>query len=608
VINTSAKVCAAIILLACCHCAFALNPALEVSQYAHKSWPIGEGFLKGRVISIAQTPDGYLWLGTEFGLVRFDGVRTADWKPPPGRHLPSDSIRSLLAARDGSLWIGTDKGLASWKDGKLTSYAELAGVIISLRGLFEDREGSIWVGGEAPSKGKLCAIRNGIVQCDEADGRLGAAVSDIYEDKQGILWAGAENGLWRWKPGPPQLYPIPGVPYGVFAVREGDSAEPLLGTYRGLRRLVSGKVEEYSVPSPIQPPYVTSLLRDRDGGLWIGTPNTGLTHVAWGRADIFAESQGLSADSVYALFEDREGNIWVSTDKGVDRFRDYAIPTISANQISAVGSVFSVLAASDGSVWIGTSKGLRRWNRGEVSTYRERGAPQQRANQHAVKEIAGTGLPERTITALFQDHRGRIWVAVPGVVGYLQNDRLVPLRSFTTGNVLSIVEDTAGNLWFSHTSLGLIRLDSDGDVQKIPWPNAGSSRFAVAVAADPVQGGLWLGFYPGGISYWKDGKIRATYAAADGLAQGYVSDLWHDGDGALWVSAEGGLSRLRWPHRHVYPGERPALRSGTLDQGRRKPRILAVHVLRLAAGRAFRSGGVGFPARTVEPRLVHKQP
>lgn len=134
-------------LLAASQCAFALNPALEVSQYAHKSWPIGEGLLKGRVMSIAQTPDGYLWLGTEFGLLRFDGVRTTAWEPPPNQHLPSDYIRSLLVGRDGTLWIGTGKGLASWKDGKLTTYAELAGVIIAPAGLFEDRTGSIWVGG-----------------------------------------------------------------------------------------------------------------------------------------------------------------------------------------------------------------------------------------------------------------------------------------------------------------------------------------------------------------------------------------------------------------------------------------------------------------------------
>jgi len=117
-------------LLAGPPCAFALNPALDVSEYAHTAWKIREGFTKGIILSIAQTPDGYLWLGTEFGLLRFDGVRNVPWQPPPSQHLPSSDVKSLLAARDGTLWIGTLKGLASWKDGKLTQYPELAGQAI----------------------------------------------------------------------------------------------------------------------------------------------------------------------------------------------------------------------------------------------------------------------------------------------------------------------------------------------------------------------------------------------------------------------------------------------------------------------------------------------
>lgn len=115
------------ILLACCPCASALDPSLDINQYAHTAWKVREGFAKGTITSIAQTPDGYLWLGPEFGLLRFDGVRVVPWQPPVGEHLPNSYIRSLLAARDGALWIGTAEGLASWKHGKLTLQSELAG-------------------------------------------------------------------------------------------------------------------------------------------------------------------------------------------------------------------------------------------------------------------------------------------------------------------------------------------------------------------------------------------------------------------------------------------------------------------------------------------------
>src|SRR5262249_37831229 len=121
----------AAMLLASCPPVFGLNPELDVSQYAHTAWTIREGFFTSPVLSIAQTPDGYLWLGTESGLLRFDGVRNLPWQPPQNQHLPSNLILSLLAARDGTLWIGTHQGLASWKDGQLIRYDVFTGSHVS---------------------------------------------------------------------------------------------------------------------------------------------------------------------------------------------------------------------------------------------------------------------------------------------------------------------------------------------------------------------------------------------------------------------------------------------------------------------------------------------
>src|SRR5215469_7194546 len=139
-------------ILLACPSAFALNPSLDVNQYAHNAWTVRDGFFRGNITSIAQTPDGYLWLGTEFGLVRFDGVRAVPWQPPAGDRLPGSYVRSLLAARDGSLWIGTRAGLASWKDGKLTQYPALARQ--EVLSLLEDRNGTIWAGGYANPAGE----------------------------------------------------------------------------------------------------------------------------------------------------------------------------------------------------------------------------------------------------------------------------------------------------------------------------------------------------------------------------------------------------------------------------------------------------------------------
>src|SRR4029453_13840801 len=163
---------AACMLLLCCGRAIALNSSLDVSQYAHTAWKVGEGLPSGMIRAIAQTPDGYLWLGTEFGLLRFDGVRAVPWQPPAGQYLPTSDIRSLQGARDGRLWIGTFRGLASWKGGKLSHYPELDGQVIEA--LLEDREGTIWVAGWAPSVGRLCRIQGGNIQCYGEDGRFGS--------------------------------------------------------------------------------------------------------------------------------------------------------------------------------------------------------------------------------------------------------------------------------------------------------------------------------------------------------------------------------------------------------------------------------------------------
>jgi len=512
------------ILLACCPCAFALNPSLDMNQYEHKAWTLREGFFKGTIISIGQTPDGYLWLGTEFGLLHFDGVRSVPWQPPAGEHLPDSFIRSLLAARDGRLWIGTNKGLASWKDGKLTHYPELAGW--SVQDLLEDREGTVWAGVYGNPNGRLCAIESGRVKCYGEDGSLGHGVSSLYEGSRGDLWAGATTGLWRWKPGPPKLYPMEDP---VQALTEGDNGGSLIATHLGITQLVDGKAKAFPLPGPGRQVNPRALLRDRDGGLWIGTQNGGLVHVHHGRTDAFARSDGLSGDLARTLFEDREGNIWVVTSDGLDRFRDFAISTISVKQGLSNGTVVSVLAASDGSVWLGTVDGLNRWNGGQVKIYRRR----------------SSGLPDDNVESLFQDGGGRIWVSMRRGIAYFRSGRFIPMSGVPAGQVFSKAGDGAGNLWISSQESGLFHLLEGNVVEQIPWTRLGRVFWADAILYDPLQGGLWLGFHDGGVAYFKDGQVRASYATADGLGEGRVSDLQLDRDGTLWAATEGGLSRVK---------------------------------------------------------------
>ena len=518
------------LLLAWSPCAFALNPALDVSQYAHMSWRIREGFTKGVIVSMAQTPDGYLWLGTEYGLVRFDGVRTVPWQPPSNQHLPSSEIDRLLAARDGTLWIGTSKGLVSWRDGRVTEYPEIGEYKVVT--LLEDRDGTVWVGVLSFfSPANLCAIRNGRVQCFGQDGRLGVGVLSLYEDSKGTLWAGVQDGLWRWKPGSPQFYPVPDQDpnFGIEGLAEGNDGALLIATDRGIRRLVDGNIEPYPLPGPARRFNPRFLLRDRDGGLWIGTVGEGAIHVHDGRADVFAQSDGLSSQGVVNLFEDREGNIWVGTFDGLDRFRELAIPTFSVKQGLSNPLTWAVLAARDGSVWLATAGDLNRWQNAQITTF-------------ARRDGKLTGVAARS---LFQDSRGRVWVSTPREFGYLESDRLVPVRGAPSGATDAIAEDTAGNLWIANRDAGLFRLFRGNVVQQISWAKLGRKQSAGALAGDPVRGGLWIGFFEGGIAYFRDGQVRASYSPEDGLGEGHVSGLRFDDDGTLWAATEGGLSRLK---------------------------------------------------------------
>ena len=517
------------ILVAGCSSAFALNPELDVSQYAHTAWKVRDGFSKAGINSIAQTPDGYLWLGSQFGLLRFDGVRNVPWQPPADQHLPSNFILSLLAARDGTLWIGAAKGLASWKDGKLTQYSELADQYVYK--LLEDHEGTIWAAGGGTFTGRLCAIHVGSVQCHGDDGTLGRGVFSLYEDRKGNLWVGVKDGLWQWKPGPPKFYPLPGEPDGIQGLGEDAGGALLIGWNGGLDRFVDGKIETYPLPPTMGQVRVRRVLRDRDGGLWIGTSSQGIVHIHQGKTDLFSTSDGLSGEAS-TLFEDCEGNIWVGTINGLDRFRDYVVPTLSVNQGLSSAVVVSVLADRDGSIWFGTRDGLNKWSNGQITTANTGGGkPDGKLNGQAPNSI-------------FQDDTGRIWVSTPFGFGYLEHDHFISV-SAVPGAVNAIAQDTARNLWIANEHAALFQLLGASVVQQIPWSRFGTKGHASALAADPLRAGLWLGFNLGTVAYFADGQVRASYAAADGLGDGRVNNLRFDHDGTLWAATEGGLSRLK---------------------------------------------------------------
>jgi len=233
--------------------AWAVNPNVRISQYGHTAWRIQDGFFDGAPYSIAQTADGYLWIGSANGLLRFDGVRFVPWSPPLGKQLPSPVVAALLAARDGSLWIGTLSGLSHWTNQDLVNYSMYANAVFDPG--FEDEDGTTWVmrGVAVDEIGPLCQVKAMAMHCyGKADGIPEERYSAFSRDSAGNFWLGGSNSLTRWRPGSFQTY----YP-------------------RELR-------------SNVGAPGVTALASGPDGSLWVGFPDPGpsiglqqFSHGAW---------------------------------------------------------------------------------------------------------------------------------------------------------------------------------------------------------------------------------------------------------------------------------------------------------------------------------------
>jgi signal transduction histidine kinase/ligand-binding sensor domain-containing protein len=520
------------LLLAWCSAALA--------QYAHKAWRITEGFARSYPTSMAQTPDGYLWLGTEFGLLRFDGVRTTAWRPPAGATLRNDHIRALFAARDGTLWIGTLEGLASWREGKLTQLPSFASLVIN--SLAEDREGTIWVTAyEPPHAPRLCTIRKSGASCETDYQVLGEMLGSVYVDSRDRLWLTSRAGLWQWRPGPPRLYEIAkGISGSLQGLAEGASGSMLALSRGNVVQVADGAGSAASF-GPALPTQAARILRDRHGALWVGTFDRGLLHVHDGRVETYTRADGLSGDSIARLLEDREGNIWVSTFDGLDRFSEVAATTYSTEQGTPNALVAAALATRDGSIWISTRTGLHRWHDGQGTFYVGQRAAAQTSG---VPEVRIDGLPDRP-ASLFEDSRGRLWIGSDAGLGYLEHGRFTAIAGVPTAYIDAIVEDREGTVWIAQRQAGLFSIAMNGSMAKIPWPQLGHEDGGVRLAIDPLRTGLWLGFELGGIAHVTDGRVDLSKTAADGLSKGRVYWLRADPDGTLWIAADGGLSRLK---------------------------------------------------------------
>jgi signal transduction histidine kinase/ligand-binding sensor domain-containing protein len=355
--------------------------------------------------------------------------------------------------------------------------------------------------------------------------------------------------VWQWNDGRPTFVPVP-VDNFVQALNEDTDGALIVLMSGRFYRMADGELQEtYRLHGAIgELTTVVRVLRDRDGALWIGALGGGLAHLHDGTIDQFLQSDGLSSDSVAGLFQDREGNIWVATHAGLDRFREFPVTPLTLQQGFSSLRVLSVLGSADGSVWLRTVDGVNRWKDGHVRVYREslflsnETSPSAARSVTAADKVNSVGLAGGS---LFEDERGRIWMSTVRSIGYFEHDRFHTVPGTPGGRVFAITGDRKGNVWLAHTTRGLIHLANDRVADQTPWMHLGHAEYADALVVDPATGGLWLGFYGGGVELLKDGKKLASYSAADGLGAGRVNDLRISPDGALWAATEGGLSRVK---------------------------------------------------------------
>jgi len=520
--------------------ALAVDPAHQISQYGHAAWRSQDGYLPGMPMAMAQGPDGYLWIGTLNGLVRFDGVRFSRWSAPAGEHLPSDAITRLLATSDGSLWIGTQQGLSRWKDGKLHSYQQNpGGAILSIT---EDREHAIWITRTERTGSSEYACRvstEGEFKCfGEADGLdlpgSPCCALAFLADRAGTIWIGSDTALTAWRDHASSVFKLPlhldHKDIGVASI----AVRPEGGLWVGMAKAGPGLGLEQFSDSKFAPFIsqgfdastleVSAMLLDRQGALWIGTYGQGLYRIYHDAIDHFRSTDGLSADHVNGLFEDIEGNIWIATTKGIDQLRDLRVITFAKKQGLSDDSVSTIVAARDGAIWIG-SDGLDVLRDGKVMSISK-----------------ADGLPGNQVTDLLEDHAGRMWAGVDHTLSIVDHGKFVPIRAKDgTNNIAfigSLTEDAQHDVW-ARTAKMLFRIRDNTVIEEYPLEPELEGRQIVAAP----HSGIWLGLRTGDLARFRDGKAETiTFPKPPGASvNGFVEHMATMPDGAVLGATANGV-------------------------------------------------------------------
>lgn len=482
-------------------------------------------------MAVSQTTNGYLWLGTyDRGLIRFDGVRFVKWDFGKTETSANRSIASLRAAHDGGLWIGTREGLSKLKNKQLTTYTTKEGLSGgSVLAIIEEKDGAVWAGTFGYQTGGLSRLENGRIKSfGTTDGLPGVGLNVIDKDHEGTLWLGGLGGLTRWDAHGATVV-FRSNTEQIASIAETPDHTLWLVSSRGLLRYSSQQFERYSFPIAAKP---YRLLVDRDGGLWIATLGQGLFHLYEQRLDRFTRLDGLSSDTVWDLFEDREGNVWAGTTDGLDRFREYKVPTpLQSGKPYRDGGIFSLVATHGRGVCVGGRRtGLDCFENDRLKTY-------------GIHE----GLPDATVFSLVETSNGGLLAGTAKGL-FLANAGSFKQIADSLNEVFGLARGPGGQSWIADGQKGLFQLGNMGSPVPIA-PERFSGKPLFALLADRTEA-LWIGASEGGAARYASGVLQ-TFASEQGLGSGYVADFFEDHSGTIWAATEGGLSRYNDNGRFV---------------------------------------------------------
>jgi signal transduction histidine kinase/ligand-binding sensor domain-containing protein len=500
------------------------------ARYTITTWTEKDGIPSSYIRAIAQDRDGYLWLATYSGLVRFDGERFVTWKARSGAALPNDDVSGLLVAHDGSLWVGGLGSVTHIVDGRIANLKPPPERLFDgyVSTFLEDGTGTIWAAGQ-----------DGVAKFDGTHWeKVGAqqglperpAIS-LHQDNSGVLWVGTGVGVYRRvaSTGRFEAVGLPTLAYPVENIAE-DRAGDIVLTHPTHLITDMGGPDQDRRDSELNILHGTKLLRDREGSLWVGTRSQGIVRIrgegSHREIERVTTEDGLSADSVQALFEDREGNIWVGTPFGLNRLSENAIIPVPMGQ-GITGHVRAVTVAEDGSIWAATEESLLRF-----------------AGKQQTRYDWGSRLPTRTIIALHRDPQtGTLWISTNEGLVRFGAGRFAPFvmpGGLQLNRVRSITTDKDGHLWVCDVDRGVFR-STDRTLTSFDLIGANKPAATVYAARD---GRVWIGMVNGTIRSYQDGKLQ-SFAEGDGLPAGStVTAIHEDRAGTIWVGTHRGLSRF----------------------------------------------------------------